>query len=100
MDKLEEVSALQRRTGDDRPHPYEKPPNFFLYPEHPDAEVPQHRTRKIIDFRSERVPQSGLTAVGVMRDPEKIAKGVGATVIASIRPEEGDEVEGIVSMEV
>ena len=42
---------------------------MFLYPSHPDAQVPKHEDRKIIDFRSESVPLSGYTAVGVMRDP-------------------------------
>ncbi|ANQ07499.1 Uncharacterized protein PCOAH_00017910 [Plasmodium coatneyi] len=44
-----------------------RPPNKFLYPDDERAVVPQHKSPKVIDFRSEALPLSGFANVGNRR---------------------------------
>ncbi|GAW80194.1 hypothetical protein, conserved [Plasmodium gonderi] len=44
-----------------------RPPNKFLYPDNEKAVIPQHKSAKVIDFRSEALPLSGFATVGNRR---------------------------------
>ena len=50
---------------------------MFLYPRDPSAQVPQHKISKLIDYRSDAIPNYGFSAVGVMRQSERVSNCCG-----------------------
>jgi len=87
--KLDEISTRLQNGYKTEKHPNAIPPNAFLHPDRVEANFPQLRERAIIEYRSDHLENSGLTAIGAYRKAGQPQKG--KEVLTTAEVEQRDE---------